>query len=184
MYTQDFRKGVVIMYQNEPFRIAEFQHVNPGKGAAFVRTKLRAIRSDKVIEITFKSGEQIDEADIQNMNAQYLYNQDDEYHFMITDNYEQHPMSADVLGDKVKYLKPEMEVVMVLFNGQPIDIQLPSKMVFEVMEVPPGVRGNTATNVTKEATIETGAKVKVPAFINVGDKIRVNTDTGEYDTRM
>jgi elongation factor P len=184
MYTSDFRKGAVIMYQNEPFRIVEFQHVNPGKGAAFVRTKLKAVRSEKVLEITFKSGEQVEEADIQNMNAQFLYSQGDEYFFMITDNYEQHAIAADVLGNGVNFLKPEMEVVMVLFNGQPIDVQLPAKMVFEVTEVPPGVRGNTATNVTKEATIETGAKVKVPAFINVGDKIRVNTETGEYDTRV
>ncbi len=184
MTTSDFKKGMVIIFQGEPYRIVEFQHVNPGKGSAFVRTKMRSIKLPKQIEFTFKAGETIELADMQTMNAQYLYAQDGQYWFMITDNYEQYSLDAETLGEKVKYFKEQMEVMIVMLDGSPLDIQLPAKMIFEVTEAPPGVRGDTATTVTKEVTIETGATVRVPGFVNAGDKIRINTETGAYDTRV
>lgn len=182
--TSDFQKGKAILFKNEPHFITHCEFVFPGKGNAFVKTKLKNLKTGKTLEHVFKSGEQVEEADISFTNVTYLYNDGSSYFFMDNKTYNQQPVSAEVVGDRVKYLLENTEVKGLFLGENLFDIELPFKMVFKVIESPPGVKGNSAQGASKVATIETGGKITVPLFINEGDKIRVNTETGEYVERV
>ena len=183
--TSDIRKGLCIRYNHDIFKIIEFLHVKPGKGPAFVRTKLKSVTTGKVIDNTFSAGHKIDDVRVETHKFQYLYAEGDTFHFMNTQDYNQIELQKSVL-DAPDLLK-EGEVVTVLINsedGLPLSVDMPSHVILEVTHTEPGVKGNTATNATKPATVETGARVNVPLFINEGDKIRVETDKGTYTERI
>lgn len=184
MTTSDFKKGLAIRYNGETFVITNYQFVNPGKGAAFTRTKLKNAKTQKVMEVSFRSDEQIEEANMQYKKCQYMYADGSEFHFMDNNTYEQFAIPADTVGDQSKFMMEGGEVTVVFVDNMPISLQLAPKMVFKVTETTPGEKGDTATGGTKPATIETGAKVNVPLFIKEGDKIKVNTETGEYFERV
>ncbi len=179
----DFRNGVTFEMDGNVYAIIEFQHVKPGKGAAFVRTKIRNVISGSVTEKTFNPNDKYPTAFIERKDMQYLYNDGDLYHFMDNETYEQTPINADVLGDNFKFVKENMECKVLSYKGNVFGVEPPNFVVLEVTETEPGVKGDTATNVTKPATLETGAEVKVPIFINQGDLIRIDTRTGEYMER-
>lgn len=183
MDTSDFKNGISIIVDNDIWTIVEFQHVKPGKGPAFVRSKLKNIRNGKVVEKTWRAGERMDQAFIERSSLTYSYCEVGEYYFM-DENYEMFPVSADILGDSVKYLKEGIEVEALFHNNILINVELPNSIVAEVVETDPGEKGNTASGGSKPATIETGAVVQVPFFINVGDKIKVDTRTNEYMERF
>ena len=184
MTTSDFKKGLAIKYNNDTYILVGYQFVNPGKGTAFTRAKMKSIKSGKVVEVTFKSGENIEEANMEYKKCQYMYTDGTDYYFMDNVNYEQFSMPADAIGDQGAYMMDGGEVTIVFVDNLPVSIQLPPKMDFKVTEAPPGERGDTATGATKQVVIETGAKVSAPLFIKEGDKIRVNTETGEYVERV
>jgi elongation factor P len=183
--TSDIRKGLCIRYNHDIFKIIEFLHVKPGKGPAFVRTKLKSVTTGKVIDNTFSAGHKIEDVRVETHKFQYLYKEGTTYHFMNTDDYNQIALQESTL-DTPELLK-EGEVVTVLINsedGLPLSIDMPSHVILEVTHTEPGVKGNTATNATKPATVETGARINVPLFINEGDKIKVETDKGTYTERI
>ncbi len=183
--TSDIRNGLCIRYNHDIFKIVEFLHVKPGKGPAFVRTKLKSVTTGKVIENTFSAGHKIDDVRVETHKFQFLYSDDEFYHFMNVEDYTQIRLTESVL-DQPKLLK-EGEVVTVLINtedGLPLSVEMPASVVLEVTHTEPGVKGNTATNATKPATVETGAEVNVPLFINEGDKIKIETEKGTYKERM
>lgn len=183
MDINDIKKGSIIMYQSEPFKIADYQHVKPGKGGAFARTKLKALTSDKTLDITFKGGDTIEGANVSTQDAQFLYQDEDNFAFMQMETYEQFSIPADIVGEQARFFQENMDVKLLLLDGNPIDVQIPTKLSFAVTESPPAVKGNTSTNANKEVTIETGAKIQVPLFIKEGETIIVNTDTGDYVSR-
>lgn len=172
------------MFKNEPCLVVEFQFVNPGKGSAFVRTRLKALKTGKVVENTFKSGEAIEIVDLERKKMQYLYGTPGKYIFMDMQSYEQTFVGDDVMGDYAKYLKEGTELTLLTNDNVPVTVDFPKKVTLKVTETPPGVRGDTAVNVTKEATMETGLTVRVPMFIKEGDMLSINTDTGEYVERV
>lgn len=182
--TNDFRTGLTIEVDGEAFQVIEFQHVKPGKGAAFVRSKLRNLRTGAVIEKTFNAGEKIPRARIERKEVQYLYNDGKDYFFMDMESYDQLAMSAGQLGDAVKFLKENMTLQILNFQGKSIGVELPNFVELEVVETAPGIRGDTASGGSKPATLETGAVVQVPLFVNVGDKIQIDTRTGHYIKRV
>ena len=184
MTTSDFTKGVPIKYNGETYIVVDYQFVNPGKGSAFTRTKIKNPKTQKVMEVTFKSGEQIEEASVEYRKCQYLYNDGKDFYFMDNTNFEQISLSADNIGEMSDYLMDGGEVTVVYIDAVPFTIQLPAKMDFRVTDAPPGEKGDTATGGTKHVTIETGAKVSAPLFIKEGDMIKVNTSTGEYVERV
>ncbi len=182
--TADFRNGLTIEMNNDLYTIVEFQHVKPGKGSAFVRTKLKSIRTGKVLQNTFPAGQKVTVARVERRKYQYLY-KDDMFYFMNTDNYEQVPIEPHLI-EHPEFLKDGLEVD-ILFHSDTetaLVVDLPAYVVYEVTYTEPGERGNTATNTFKDATIETGATIKVPLFINTGDKIKVDTRTGTYSERV
>jgi elongation factor P len=182
--TSDFRPGLVIKYNNELWTIIEFQHVNPGNWRAFVRTKLKNLKSGKVIENRFRAGESIDTIRIERKEFQFLYRDGTGYVFMDKQNYEQLSVSGEQLGEGAKFLK-DGESVDILFNGIDITgIELPITVELKVTETVPGVRGDSANAGTKPATVETGATVNVPLFLNEGDVVKIDTRTGEYIERV
>jgi elongation factor P len=182
--TSDIRKGAVIRHQNDLFVVVEFQHVNPGKGAAFTRTRMKSLGSGKVIEITYKSGEAVDIVSVMFQTMQYLYKTGDNYAFMNMNNYEQIEMNGDLVGDDAKYLKEGIDVVIGLYEERPVSIQLPKKIQYKVVEAPPAVKGDSASgNVTKEIKLDNGLTIQAPIFIKEGEEVLVNTETGEYSTR-
>ena len=182
--TADFRNGMVIELDRQMLRIVEFQHVKPGKGGAFVRTKLKNVESGAVIERTFRAGEKVDEVRLERRNVQYLYNDGDSYHFMDTESYDQLQLSADQVGDTRDYLR-ENDTVQILMRGDtPIIIELPTHVVLAVRETEPGMRGDTASGANKPATLETGLVVTVPLFIETGDQLKIDTRSGEYIERV
>lgn len=184
--TADFRNGMVIRFNNDLYMITEFHHVSPGNWRAFVRTNLKNIRTGRVIEQRFRAGEEVEEVRLEHQNWQYLYADGDDYIFMNTETYDQQPVPKELLGDAVRFLK-EQDVVELLVDGeteQIIAAEMPNFVELEVVSAEPGVRGDTATNVTKPATLETGAVVNVPLFVNPGDKIRIDTRTGQYVSRV
>jgi len=183
MTTSDFTKGLPIKYNNETFIIVGYQFVNPGKGTAFTRTKIKNAKTQKVIEVTFKSGENIEEANVEYRKGQYLYTDSTAFYFMDNTTFEQVEIPAPNIGDMSDYLVDGAEVTIVNIDEKPFTVQLPPKMEFVVTEAPPGDKGDTATGGTKQVTIETGAKISAPLFIKVGERIRVNTSTGEYVER-
>ena len=183
--TSDIRKGLCIKFNNDIYKIIEFLHVKPGKGPAFVRTKLKSVSSGKVIDNTFSAGHKIDSIRVETNKFQFLYNESDQFHFMNTDNYEQINIDKNII-DSFELLK-EGEVVSISINsedGMPLSVDMPASVILEIKETEPGLKGNTATNATKPAITETGARINVPLFINEGDKIRIDTDKGTYQERI
>ncbi len=183
--TSDIRNGLCIRYNHDIYKIVEFLHVKPGKGPAFVRTKLKSLTTGKVLENTFSAGHKIDEVRVETHKFQFLYNDGEGYHFMNTEDYTQIMLQEAAL-DAPGLLK-EGEVVTVLINTEdnmPLSVEMPASVILEVTHTEPGVKGNTATNATKPATVETGAEVNVPLFINEGDKIRIETEKGTYKERI
>ncbi len=178
--TADFRNGMVIRYNNELYTLTEFHHVSPGNWRAFVRTNLKNLKTGRVIEQRFRAGEDIEEVRVEHQNWQFLYVDGEDYIFMNTETYDQQPVPKELLGDAIKFMK-EQDVIELLVDGETIiAAELPNFMELEVVSAEPGVRGDTANNVTKPATLETGAVVNVPLFINPGEKIRIDTRSGQY----
>lgn len=180
----DFRNGVTIEYEGGIYTIIEFQHVKPGKGAAFVRTKLKNIKTGGVIERTFRPTEKVENALIERKDMQYLYADGDLYHFMDVETYEQMALNGDVLGDALKFVKENENVKMLSHNGEVFGVEPPLFVELEIIHTEPGFKGDTAQGATKPATVETGATVYVPLFINQGEKIKIDTRTGEYLSRV
>ena len=179
----DFRNGVTFEMDGNVYSIIEFQHVKPGKGAAFVRTKIRNVISGAVTEKTFNPNDKYPTAFIERKDMEYLYNDGDLYYFMDSETYEQLPISPNVLGDNFRFVKENMVCKVLSYKGNVFGIEPPNFVELQVTETEPGVKGDTSTNVTKPATLETGAEIKVPIFINEGEMIRVDTRTGEYMER-
>lgn len=183
--TSDIRKGLCIHFNNDIYKIIEFLHVKPGKGPAFVRTKLKSVTSGKVVDNTFSAGHKIEDVRVETRKYQFLYAEGDTFHFMNTDDYNQIELQESIL-DQPKLMK-EGEIVTVMINTEdnsPLSVEMPASVVLEITHTEPGVKGNTATNATKPATAETGAKINVPLFINEGDKIKVDTEKGIYIERV
>ena len=180
----DFRNGITIELEGNVFQIIEFQHVKPGKGAAFVRTKLKNIKSGGVVEKTFRPTEKCPQARIDRGEMQYLYADGDLYNFMDTENYEQMAMSAADIQDSMKFVKENEMVKMLSHNGSVFAVEPPLFVELEITETEPGFKGDTATGATKPAVVETGATVYVPLFVNQGDTIKIDTRTGEYLSRV
>lgn len=182
--TTNIRKGAVIRQNNDLFVVTFAQFVNPGKGAAFTKTKMRGISSGKTMEITYKSGETVDTVQVEYVNAQYLYRNGVFYSFMNKSTYETVDVSEDIIGEDGKYLKDGLDVVMAMFEGNAVALQLPKKIKYTVKEAPPAVKGDSAAgNVTKEIMLDNGLKINAPIFIKEGEEILVNTETGEYGQR-
>ncbi|MCI8349873.1 MAG: elongation factor P [Oscillospiraceae bacterium] len=179
----DFRNGVTFDIDGNVFQIIEFQHVKPGKGAAFVRTKIRNVISGSVTERTFSPTERFPTAFVERKDMQYLYNDDGLYYFMDNESYENVPINADLLGENFKFVKENTDVKVLSYKGSVFGVEPPNFIELEVTQTDPGFKGDTATNATKPAVLETGAEIKVPLFINEGDRIRVDTRTGEYMER-
>jgi elongation factor P len=180
----DFRNGLTIELDNGIYQVIEFQHVKPGKGAAFVRTKLRNIKNGGVVEKTFRPTEKCPQAHIERKDMQYLYSDGELFHFMDVETYDQIAMSEDQVGDSLKFVKENDMVKMCSHNGDVFAIEPPLFVELEITETEPGVKGDTATGATKPATVETGATIYVPLFVNQGDKISIDTRTGEYLKRV
>ena len=182
--TNDLRTGVTVEIDGDVYMIVDFQHVKPGKGAAFVRTKIKNIKTGQVFERNFRAGEKLNRAMVERKTMQYLYSEGNVYYFMDTQTYEQIPLIEEQMGDAIKYLKENMEVMVMFYDGVSIGIELPTFVELEVTQTEPGFKGDTATGGSKPATLETGLTVQVPLFINIGDVIRVDTRTGEYLSRV
>jgi elongation factor P len=183
--TSDIRNGLCIKYNNDIYKIVEFLHVKPGKGPAFVRTKLKSLSTGKVLENTFPAGRKIDDIRVETRKYQFLYPEGNTFHFMNTDDYNQITLNKETL-DTPELLK-EGEIVTVIFNTEdnmPLSVDMPASVILEVTHTEPGVKGNTATNATKPATVETGASINVPLFINEGDKVKIDTSKGSYLERV
>jgi elongation factor P len=183
--TSDIRNGLCIKYNHDIFKVIEFLHVKPGKGPAFVRTKLKSVTTGKVIDNTFSAGHKIEDVRVETHKFQFLYNDGEFYHFMNTEDYTQIQLQESALDNPS--LMKEGEVVTVIINTEdnmPLSVEMPASVILEVTATEPGVKGNTATNATKPATLETGATVNVPLFINEGDKVRIETDKGTYKERI
>lgn len=182
--TADFRNGMVVVLDNELMEIVEFQHVKPGKGGAFVRTKFKNVLSGRVIEKTFRSGEKMEEARLESESYQYLYHDGDLYHFMHKDTYDQIAVGEGVVGDKNLWMKENTDVTLVFFKGKVISVETPIFVILQVTQCDPGVQGDRATGGTKPATLETGAVIQVPLFLSEGTVIKVDTRTGSYIERV
>lgn len=180
----DFRNGITIELDNNVYQIIEFQHVKPGKGAAFVRTKLKNIKSGGVVEKTFRPTEKCPQARIDRKDMQYLYADGDLYNFMDTETFEQIALNQEEIGDAMKFVKENEMVKMCSHNGSVFAVEPPLFVELEITETEPGFKGDTATGATKPAIVETGAQVLVPLFVNQGDKIKIDTRTGEYLSRV
>ena len=181
--SNDFRPGVTVEIDGNVWQVVDFQHVKPGKGAAFVRTKMKNLQTGSVVERTFNAGEKVPKAHVDRRRMQYLYESDGSYTFMDNETYEQIPINANILGDNFKFVTQNMECKVLSYKGNVFGVEPPNFVVLTVTETEPGVKGDTATNVTKPAKLETGAEVKVPIFINEGEAIRIDTRTGEYMER-
>lgn len=183
--TSDIRKGLCINYNNDTFKVIEFQHVKPGKGPAFVRTKLKSLTTGKVIDNTFSAGHKIEEVRVETRKYQYLYSEGETYHFMNNSDYTQIQLQKEILD--TPDLMKEGETLTVIVRSEdeiPLAVEMPASVILEVTATEPGIKGNTATNATKPATVETGARVNVPLFINEGDKIKIETEKGTYQERV
>jgi elongation factor P len=181
--TNEFKRGLKLMLDGDPYTIVENEFVKPGKGQAFSRVKVRNLKTGRVIERTFKSGEKVEAADVMDTDMQYLYNDGEVWHFMHPETFEQIGADATAVGDESKWLKEQDMCVVTLWNGEPISVLPPNHVILTVTETDPGVRGDTATGGTKPAICDTGAVVQVPLFIEVGDQLKVDTRSGEYISR-
>ena len=179
----DIRNGITIEFENNVYQVIEFQHVKPGKGAAFVRTKMKNIKNGGVIEKAFRPTERFEEARIERNDMQYLYNDGDLYYFMDVNTYDQIALSKDQIGDSLKFVKENEMVKICSHKGEVFSVEAPLFVELEITETEPGFKGNTATGTYKPATVETGAQVQVPLFVEIGDKIKIDTRTGEYLSR-
>ena len=182
--TNDFKTGLSVEIDGDAYTVVDFQHVKPGKGAAFVRSKLRNMRTGAVIEKTFNAGEKLPKAHLERRDMEYLYHDGTYYVFMDQETYEQSLLTDAQMVDATNYLKENMVISVLMFKNEIIGVDLPGQVELEVIETEPGIKGDTASGGNKPATLETGAVVRVPFFINVGDKIRVNTKTGDYVERV
>ena len=180
----DLRKGVTFEMDNNLYKVMDYHHHKPGRGNATIRVKVVNLRSSSTTEMTFQSGDRVQDVRLDFHNVSYLYSDGHFYHFMDLETYEQPAISGEILGDSALYLKEGQELKLTFYEGEPIDVELPMSVEMEVVEAAIAVRGDTATGVTKKVTTETGLQVQVPNFVNVGDKIRVNTETGAYLTRV
>ncbi len=180
----DIKTGKTISINNEPYLVTFHQHSKIGRAGAVLRTKLKNLRTGAILEKNFQGSDKIEEAEISKSKAQFLYREGENFFFMDSVSYEQFSLPENVLAELTKYLLENTEVTILNFNGQPINIELPIKMEFRVVEAPPAIRGNTADGGTKQVTLETGIKVNTPLFIKEGDVIRINTETGEYVERV
>lgn len=178
--SNDFRTGVSIELDGSVWKVVEFLHVKPGKGSAFVRTKLKNVQNGNTVERTFRAGETVPQATLEKSVMQHTYREADQYVFMDMETYEESRLTEEQIGDRVKYLKEGMEVNVVRWQDQVLEVELPNSVVLEITETDPGVKGDTATGGTKPATLETGAQVMVPLFISVGEKIKVDTRNDSY----
>ena len=179
----DFKNGLTLEIDGQVMQILEFQHVKPGKGAAFVRTKMKTVINGGVVEKTFRPTEKFPAARIDRKNSQYLYNDGDLYYFMDPETYDQVMINKEIIGDNMKFVKENEEVKVVSYNGSVFAIEPPLFVELEVTETEPGFAGNTAQGATKPATVETGATIQVPLFVNIGDKVKIDTRTSEYLSR-
>lgn len=182
--TNDFHTGLTIELDGEVYTVVEFQHVKPGKGAAFVRSRLKNVRTGSITEKTFRAGEKVFRAMIERKEMEYLYNSGEEYIFMDTESYEQITLNLQYLGDNIKFIKENMRLSLLFFKEEIIGLELPYTVELEVMETEPGFKGDTAAGGSKPATLETGLVVQVPFFINKGDVLRIDTRTGDYLERV
>lgn len=178
--SNDFRTGVSIELEGSVWRVVEFLHVKPGKGSAFVRTKLKNVQTGNTVEKTFRAGETVPQANLEKKSMQHTYRDGDDLVFMDMETYEEVRMSEQQVGDRVKYLKEEMEVNVIRWNEQILEVELPNSVVLQVTQTDPGVKGDTATGGTKPAIVETGAQVMVPLFISTGEKIKIDTRNDSY----
>ncbi|WP_413165400.1 elongation factor P [Capilliphycus salinus ALCB114379] len=178
--SNDFRTGVTIELDGQVWRVVDFLHVKPGKGSAFVRTTLKNVQTGNKLERTFRAGETVPQANLEKSVMQYTYKEGEQFVFMDMETFEQAPLNPDQIGDGVKYLKEGMEVNVVRWNDQVLEVELPNSVVLEVTETDPGVKGDTATGGTKPATVETGATVMVPLFISIGERIKIDTRSDTY----
>lgn len=182
--TSDFRKGLKFIMDNDPYTILEFQHVKPGKGAAFVRSKVKNLLNSKIIDKTFRAGEKFEEADVETRTMEYLYYDGTDYIVMDSSNYEQYSISEEVVGDDAKWMLENSEILVLLFKSSPINIEIPQFLELKIVNSEPGVKGNTAQGGSKPAELSTGAVVSVPLFVNEGEIIKVDTTTGSYVERV
>lgn len=181
--TNEFKNGMKIMVDGSPFNILDVDFVKPGKGQAFTRVKMKNLKTDRVIEKTFKANDSVEAADVVEVDAQYLYSDGDQWHFMAQDTFEQHAVGKAAASDAVQWLKEEDICTLLLWNNEVISVTPPNFVTLKVMETDPGIRGDTSGGGGKPATLETGAVVRVPLFINIGDVLKVDTRTGEYSSR-
>tara|TARA_Y100001934_G_scaffold213654_1_gene253005 strand:- start:155 stop:712 length:558 start_codon:yes stop_codon:yes gene_type:complete len=182
--TTDFRNGFCMLIDGDIFSIAEFQHVKPGKGGAFVRTKLKNMHTGAVLDRTFRSGDKVDEVRLEKREMQYLYSEADLYYFMDLDTYEQMGIASGVVGQAANLLKESENAYVLIARDAAIGVDLPNFVLLEVTHTEPGIKGDTATGATKPATLETGYQVQVPLFVNQGDKLKIDTRTGDYVERV
>lgn len=184
MYTtSEFRNGLKIDFEGDPYLIVYFQHVKPGKGGAFVRTKLKNLKTGAVIEHTFRSGDKVDKPDLEEREMQFMYRMENQFHFMETKTYEQIYLDEEHMGDAANYMIENLPVKVLFYKGEPIGIDLPIFITLTIVEAEPGVRGDTVSGATKPAKLESGAVVQVPLFLSVGDRIKIDTRTGTYIER-
>lgn len=182
--TTDFRSGLKLMIDSDPFEIIDYQHVKPGKGGAFVRTKLRNLKTSNVIDKTFRSGERFEAAAVEDREMQFLYAQGQEFSFMDTATYDQLTLPADQLGGSKDFIKENMVVRIMFYEGRPLEVQLPTFVELQVAQTAPGIKGDTASGGSKPATLETGAVIKVPFHINPGDVVKIDTRSASYVERV
>jgi elongation factor P len=181
--TNDFHTGITIEYDGDIFTVLEFQHVKPGKGAAFVRSKLKNLRTGSIVDKTFRAGEKVARAHLEKKEMEYLYRDDDHFNLMDTESYEQITLTEEQIGEGVKYLKENDRIFVVFYGEKVVGVDIPITVILKVTETEPGVKGDTATGATKPATLETGVVVQVPLFINTGDSVKIDTRTGGYIER-
>ncbi len=182
--SNDLKNGMTLVVKGELHQLIEFQHIKPGKGHAFVRTKLRNLRTGAVVEHTFRAKEPVEQAFVEKRTLEYLYRDGENFYLMDPETFEQIPISRDLIGEKAQFLKENTELTLLVHGDEVIEVNLPDTVVLEVVETPPGIRGDTVSGGSKPAKLETGATIQVPLFINVGDKVRVDTRNGQYLERV
>jgi elongation factor P len=182
--TAEFKKGLKIELDGVPYTIVDFQHVKPGKGGAFVRTKMKSLLTGRVLDQTFRSGEKVKRPDLMEREMQFLYREGGDFHMMDNENYEQIMLTEDQVGEVSQYLADNMAVKVLFFNQQPVGVEVPLFVELEVAQTDPGVKGDTAAGGTKPATLESGVTIQVPLFINEGDRVKLDTRTGAYIERV
>jgi elongation factor P len=181
---EDLRKGVTFKHDGQIWRVLDYTHNKQGRGNATIRIKARNLRTGSTLEKSFQSGGRVEDISLEHLEMTYLYHDGDFYHFMDVDNYEQRPLTAEILGDNVHFLKEGLQIKVSTFDGDPVDVELPTAVELKVTESMPGVKGDTATGATKPATVESGYTLNVPLFVQPGDTLRIDTRTGDYITRV